>query len=631
MEGPRGKMMPPGGYSGRIAHYDLTKQGVTDLKWNEEEFLPFIGGRGLAAFLLHKLLPPGTNPLSPENLLIFAVGPFVGTKVPFSSRWSVAAKSPLTGITGSGNGGGNFGPSLKWAGLDALIISGKATHPSYLFIDNGEFHLRSAEHLWGKSPEEVSRAIRSDIGASAGDPHVGIAAIGRAGEEGVRLSVILSDDHSAGRGGLGAVMGSKNLKAVVIRGSRKVEVFDPPALNRKAREMTDDLMGQKQYARFIKYGSMSALRDRYGVLGGFLTFNGQKGSCPHLDHIDGDAMYPYLWPSESCFGCPMPCTHYFAVEEGKYGPVRGKGVQAATSLAFGAQCGMTDIEAILKAHARTNYYGLDLISAPVAIAFAMECYQRGIIGREITEGLDLSWANANHAVLESIELMGQNEGFGRLLNRGVKALSEEWGEETKAFAFHVKGMETTDADPRVFPTWGLMYAVSSRGADHCRALCFAEMGGMPDDVLKKIAGTTEAADPNGIKGKGKVVAYCEDMRALADSLELCKFATQGHLGYPENLTDLFYYVTGLKWSAEELRMAGERIVQLERIFNLREGLTAGDDTLPERFLSEPVPDGPAKGRVVRLDPMLEEYYHARGWDRKTGQPLPERLKTLSLK
>jgi aldehyde:ferredoxin oxidoreductase len=574
-------MSPPGGYWGRIARYDLTGETVTDLDWNEKEFLPFIGGRGLAALLLYRLLPPGTNPLSPENLLIFAVGPFVGTKVPFSSRWSVAAKSPLTGITGSGNGGGNLGPALKWAGLDALVISGKAAHPSYLFVDNGEFRLRPAGPLWGKSPEETSLAIRSEIGVSAGDPHVGIAAIGRAGEEGVGLSIILSDDHSAGRGGL-------------------------------------------------KYGSMSALRDRYGVLGGFLTFNGQKGSCPHLDHIDGDAMYPYLWPSESCFGCPMPCTHYFAVEEGKYGPVKGRGVQAATGLAFGAQCGMTEIEAVLKAHARTNYYGLDLISAPVVIAFAMECYQRGIIGSDITEGLDLSWANANHAVLESIELMGQNEGFGRLLNRGVKALSEEWGEESKSFAFHVKGMETTDADPRVFPTWGLMYAVSSRGADHCRALCFAEMGGMPEDVLKKIAGTAEPADPNGIKGKGKVVAYCEDMRALADSLELCKFATQGHLGYPENLTDPFYYVTGLKWSAEELRLAGERIVQLERLFNLREGLVPGDDTLPQRFLSEPVPDGPGKGRVVRLGPMLEEYYQTRGWDQETGQLLPERLKTLGL-
>jgi len=327
----------------------------------------------------------------------------------------------------------------------------------------------------------------------------------------------------------------------------------------------------------------------------------------------------------------MPCTHYFAVEEGKYGPVKGRGIQAATSLAFGAQCGMTEIEAILKAHARTNDYGLDLISAPVVIAFAMECYQRGIIGRDTTEGLDLSWANANDAVLESIELMGQNEGFGRVLNRGVKALSGEWGEETKSFAFHVKGMEATDADPRVWPTWGLMYAVSSRGADHCRALCFAEMGGMAEDVLKKVAGTTEAADPNGIKGKGKVVAYCEDIRALADSLELCKFATQGPLGYPEYLTDLFYSVTGLRWSAEELRLAGERIVQIERLFNLREGLTPGDDTLPDRFLSEPVTDGPAKGRVVRLAPMLEEYYLARGWDQKTGEPVPGRLETLGLK
>ena len=624
-------MDTPGGYSGRIAHYDLTKKGVIDLSWNEEEFLPFVGGRGFAALLLYKLLPPGADPLSADNVLIFAVGPFVGTKVPSSSRWSVAAKSPLTGLTGSGNGGGNFGPALKWAGLDALVISGKASRPSYLFIDNGEFFLKSADHLWGKSPGETSLAIVSEIGAAAGDPHVGIAAIGQAGEEGVALSVILSNDHSAGRGGLGAVMGSKNLKAVVVRGSRKVEVFDPQALNNKARQMTDDLMRQNHYASFIKYGSMSALKNRYGVLGGFLTFNGQKGSCPHLDRIDGDAMYPYLWPSESCFGCPMPCTHYFAVEEGKYGPVKGRGVQAATSLAFGAQCGMTDIEAILKAHAQVNHYGLDLISAPVVIAFAMECYQRGFIGRDTTEGLDLSWANANDAVLKAIELMGQNEGFGRLLNRGVKALSEEWGEKTKSFAFHVKGMETTDADPRVWPTWGLMYAVSSRGADHCRALCFAEMGGMSEDVLKKIAGTTEAADPNGIEGKGKVVAYCEDLRALDDSLELCKFVTQGDLGYPEYLTDLFYSVTGLKWDAEELRMAGERIVQLERLFNLREGLTPGDDTLPERFLSEPVPDGPAKGRVVHLAPMLEEYYLARGWDEKTGEPLSGRLEVLGLK
>ena len=622
-----------GGYWGRIAHYDLTQKAVKDLSWNEEEFLPFVGGRGFIALLLHKLLPPRVNPLSPDNVLIFAAGPFTGTKVPSSSRWSVGAKSPLTGLNGTGNAGGNFGPALKWAGLDALVVCGKASHPSYLFVDNGSFSLKPAEHLRGKSPAETSLAIRSELGVSDGDPHVGIAAIGRAGEEGVGLSIILSKDHSAGRGGLGAVMGSKNLKAVVVRGSRKVEVADPQALNLKARQMTEGIMAQKHYPAFIKYGSMSALRDRYAVMGGFLTFNGQKGSCPHLDGIDGDAMYPYLWPSESCFGCPMPCTHYFSVEEGKYSPAKGRGVQAATSLALGSQCGMTEIEAVLKAHAQINHYGLDLISAPVVIAFAMECYQRGIIGRDTTEGLDLSWANANEAVLEAIEFMGQNEGFGRVLNRGVKALSEEWGEKTKSFAFHVKGMEPTDADPRVWPTWGLMYAVSSRGADHCRAMCFAEMGGMSDDLLEKVAGTAEAAeaaDPNAIKGKGKVVAYCEDLRALDDSLALCKFITQGHLGYPEHLADLFNSVTGLTWSAEKLRTAGERIVQMERLFNLREGLTSKDDTLPERFLSEPVTDGPAKGRVVRLAPMLEEYYLARGWDQQTGEPMPERLKALGL-
>lgn len=324
-------------------------------------------------------------------------------------------------------------------------------------------------------------------------------------------------------------------------------------------------------------------------------------------------------------------TIIFLVEEGPYGPLEGRGIQAATSLAFGAQCGMTDHEAILKAHVLANHYGLDIISTATVIAFAMECYQRGIIDRKITEGIDLSWVNANHAVLQLIELMGKNEGFGNLLNQGVKRVSDKWGKETKSFSLHVKGLETTDVDPRVFPAWGLMYAVSSRGADHCRALCFAEMGAMPDDLVEKIAGTLEAKDPNGIKGKGKLIAYCEEMRALDDSLGLCKFATEGKIGYLENLNELFHYVTGLEWNSEELRKAGERIIQVERLFNLREGLTPKEDTLPERFLTEPVHDGPAKGRVVRLKPMLEEYYQVRGWDLVTGEISEERLKSLKLK
>ncbi len=620
-----------GGYVGRIGLYNLDKGVFEEFPWEEEELIPFIGGRGLAAYLLFKLLPPGTNPLSPENLLIFAAGPFTGTKVPFSSRFSVATKSPLTGITGSGNGGGNFGPALKWAGFDALIISGKAPSPSYLLVENGKVFLRPANHIWGRSPDEASSVIYNEIGSQINDPHVGITAIGRAGESGVLLSVILSNDHSAGRGGLGAVMGSKNLKAVVVRGNKKIEVFAPSNLNRKVKEIIEITIKEKKYSRFIQYGSISAVRERYGHLGGFLTYNGQKGDCPHLDQIDGDAMFPYLWPSDSCFGCPMPCTHYFSVEEGPYGPLKGRGIQAATSLAFGVQCGMTDPKAILKAHVLANQYGLDIISTAVVIAFAMECYQRGIIDRKITEGLDLSWVNANNAVLQAIELMGRNEGFGNILNQGVKRLSQKFGEETESFALHVKGLETTDVDPRVFPTWGLMYAVSSRGADHCRALCFAEMEAMSEELIKEISGTLEAKDPDGIKGKGKLIAYCEDMRALDDSLGLCKFATEGEIGYIENLNELFHYVTGLEWSSGELRKAGERIVQIERLFNLREGLTPKDDTLPERFLSEPVDGGPANGRVVRLGPMLEEYYRERGWDIKTGYVSEERLKLLKLK
>ena len=265
------------------------------------------------------------------------------------------------------------------------------------------------------------------------------------------------------------------------------------------------------------------------------------------------------------------------------------------------------------------------------IAFAMECYQRGIIGKETSGGLDLSWENANEAVLQAIEMMGQNRGFGKLLNHGVRALSQEWGEATRPFAFHVKGMECTAVDARVYPTWGLTYAVSSRGADHMRAYCVAEFGELTDEVVERIAGTTEARDPTGIKGKGKMVAYFEDLRAVEDSLELCKFPGRSHLGFPENLTDLFRFVIGLDWKAEEIRQAGERIIQLERLFNLQEGLTPDDDTLPGRFLNEPVADGPAKGRVTRLAPMLEEYYQVRGWDPLTGEPNPERLEALGLK
>jgi aldehyde:ferredoxin oxidoreductase len=618
-----------GGYTQRIARFDLTREKSEDLPWEKEEVLPYIGGRGLAASLLYQLLPPRINPLGPENLLIFSVGPFVGTQVPFSGRWSVAAKSPQTGITGSGNAGGQFGAALKWTGLDALVITGKAASPSYLLIDEGIFTLKPAKHLWGKSPEEATAAIRQELK----DPKIEVAAVGPAAEQGILLTTILHNHHSAGRGGLGAVMGSKNLKAVVIRGTKKVEVADPAALNRKAREIIDYLMAQKFYPSYIKYGSSGAVKNRYGALGGSMAFNAQKGMCPHLDKIDGDAFRPYIRDSEaSCNSCPMPCYKSFSVPaEGKYGPVEGKGFQTATIMGYGVQCGMTDIEAILKAHALTNQYGLDLIALPPVIAFAMECYQRGIIGKNTTGGLDLSWTNANDAVLGAIEMMGQNRGFGQVLNRGVRALAEEWGEETKAFAFHVKGMECTATDARVYPTWGLTYAVSSRGADHMRGYALAEFGELSDEIVERIAGTKEAADPKGIQGKGKTVAFFEDIRAIEDSLELCKWPGRSHLGFPENLTDLFRFVTGLNWSAEEIRLAGERIIQLERLFNLQEGLTPADDTLPKRFLTEPVADGPAKGRVVDLAPLLAQYYEVRGWDRQTGEPKMERLKKLGLK
>lgn len=614
------------GYGGRVALVDLTAGRVTTEPTDEYPIEAVLGGRGLAHMLLQAHLPARVDPLGPTNVLVFAPGALVGSHVPSAGRWSVATKSPLTHLLGSGNAGGSWGLALKWAGFDALVVKGQANAPCYLHVRDGEIEICSADEVWGLDTREVVTALR----AAHQDPQLQVAAIGMAGERLAPIANIIAEERAAGRGGIGAVMGSKRLKAIAIHGDRGIRIAEPQRLNDLVATAVEELRLQKFFASYRRYGSSGAVRDRYGTLGGLLPYNGQQGEYPHLERVNGQVLADgYLLRSRACPGCPVGCLKVFAVRNGPYAGTWGEGVQTATMIGFGARCVMTDLAAVLRAHALVNLYGLDLISTEAIIAFAIECYQKGIIGPEDTGGLALSWEN-DAAVLRLTELMGRREGIGDLLVLGVRQLGRRWGPAAEGAALHVKGLELTAVDARAFPAWALMYAVSSRGADHMRAYCLTEFGEFPDEVVARMSGTPEAVQRFGVEGKGRLVACFEDLRAMADCLGLCKFVARGNYMFPERLVDLVRATLGRRLEAEELRLVGERVVHWERLFNLREGLRPADDTLPPRMLQEPIRGGPVDGHVANLTPMLNEYYSVRDWDPTSGWPSEGKLRQLAL-
>ncbi|MHB8916704.1 MAG: aldehyde ferredoxin oxidoreductase family protein [Desulfocucumaceae bacterium] len=612
------------GYTGRIALVDLGTGRARQIEIGEHDYRLFIGGRGLASKLLIDLLPPGVEPLGAENVVIFSVGPFNGTLVPTASRWSVATKSPLTGLLGSGNGGGQWGAELKWAGFDAVAVTGISKNPCFLYITDGRVEVLPADDLWGKTTWETEDLIR----ARFGDPGVKVVSIGQAGENLVPISNVIGDKvHAGGRGGVGAILGSKRLKAIAVRGRGGVEVFDGSGLYSKVQEMLQYVSEEPAFDNYRKYGSMFAVKGRYQKMGGIPAYNFKQGTFPHLDRIDHLTFASeYDTGARSCTGCPVSCFHMYTVNrEGQAGDI-GAAPQAATLLGFGCRCGLLDLGAILKAQSMVDRYGLDMISTEGVIAYAMECWEKGLLK---ADGIPLEWGRPD-AVINLINDIAMAEGLGELIGKGCRAMARELGGEAEAFAPHVKGLEMTAVDVRAVKSWGVAYAVSSRGADHMRAYSMAEFGGFPEQIMVNEAGTPDVLDLFGTAGKGRIVAFFEDIRAISDSLELCKFFARGKYALPENLSEIYKMVTGIDISPGEIRAAGERIIQTERIFNLREGLVPADDTLPKRMLNEPIPDGPAAGETLDLEPMLSEYYSARDWDSVTGYPARDKLEKLGL-
>jgi len=616
------------GYTGKIGVVDLTQNKTSTIETEEDLIKLYLGGRGFVMKLLFDLIPDGADPLGEENVLVFAPGPLNGTLSPTGGRWMVGAKSPATGILVSGNGGGMWGAEIKWAGFDALVIKGRAKEPCYLMVSNDTIEILPARDLWGKDTWETEEIIQ----AHHSDPQIRVMSIGIAGENQVPMASVFSEKvHHGGRGGTGAVMGSKNLKAVAVRGTKGVDIADPKALIAEAAKINEIIKTESQYPIYSKFGSPRNTTG-YAKLGGLTTRNGQSGTFEGFEKIEAQNFHDQtklMGYTKCCFSCSMPCFHQHLVSEGKYTGVFGSGLQNSTIQCFGSKIGNDNPAALFAFHITANRYGLDEISAGLAIAFAMECYQRKIITSKDIDGIELEWGN-DEAVMELLGQMARGEGLGKILGQGTQHAARKLGGGSEKFALQVKNLEISTVDPRVFPGWALGYAVASRGADHMRAFPTWEFGGSSEEDLMKIMGSPTTGERSDTANTGRGVAFSEDIRAVTDCLQMCKTFSARKIGMPETIVGLLNAVTGRGWTEAQLLQIGERINNLERLFNLRNGMKPTDDTLPARVLEEPLPDGASKGMVVDLEPLLDEYYHARDWSRDTGYPSPEKLNQLGL-
>ena len=622
------------GYTGNRLRIDLSRGDFCTELISETQLKMFLGGRGLNSALLFNEVSPNVSPLDPENRLIFGVGPLTGTTSPSSSRFTVTGKSPHTGILGDANAGGYFGPEMKYAGFDQIVIQGRSERPVYLSIIDDDIKIRDASHLWGKDVLETDLAIKDELK----DNNVKVACIGQAAENGVTYAgIITSLARAAARTGMGTLMASKNLKAVAIRGSRSVQVADPDSFERIVNELEAQVHNAPDYIGRSTMGS-TRLVNPLNELGFLVTRHFQTGVFEDADKISGETLRErYNVKVKACGSCQLPCSRFFVVKSGKFAGLCGEGPEYETLGSVGSRCGINDIEAILKANDKMNRYGLDSITTGEVIALAMECYQRGMISKKDTDGLDLTWGNAN-SLLTLIDKIVNKEGFGAKLAYGAKKAGELIGHGAENLAAQVKGLEIIAGEPRGMKAFALTYAVSSRGADHLRAEPMFELSNNTELAVKRF-GVPEAALRLEYKGKGKVVRYYEHCAGLADSLTMCKNITAALDGPPKHyeldevVSRLLKSCIGWDITPDEVIMIGERIINVERAFVVREGITRKDDTLPKRFLKEPLPPecGSSAGSVVELEPMLNEYYEVRGWDPETGIPTIERLNKIGLK
>jgi len=602
------------GYMGKILKVNLSTGKISEEPLNMNFAKMFLGGSGLACRILYNMINKDTDPLGPENPLIFMTGPLTGTTAPSCGRYVVCAKSPLTGIWGESNSGGKFGPMLKFSGFDGIIIVGRSEKPVYLSIVDGSAELRSAEHLVGKNTFETQRILAEELG----EKRVSVACIGPAGENLVKYAAIMNDGgRAAGRTGMGAVMGSKNLKAVAVFGSQKVPLADEDKFIEVAKEAHT----------IVKEAFNSEMFRQLGT-GGYVDLAQEMGDMPNkyftlgvfenASKISGSTMAEtILVRNRACYGCPIGCGRVVKIDEGKYKLLETDGPEYETLCAFGSLILNDNLEGLAYANYLCNIYGIDTISCGSTIAFATYLYEQGKISKDETGGIELKWGDID-IVIQLIEMIAFRRGFGDILAEGVKRIGEKYG--ARDYAAEVKGLEIPFHDPRAFFGMAICYATSPRGACHLNGDVYLVDLGQEVPELGIVSG-----DRFEEEKKVEVVIKSQNWRTVYNSMIMCQFCNPP----AEIIAKLLTYSIGQEYAIEDLGLLGERIFNLKRILNNKLGVSRKDDYLPKIVLT-PLKEGGTEGRVPNIGKMLQKYYEIRKWDYESGKPTEEKLKQLGL-
>lgn len=604
-------------YMGKLLLVDLTRRESSALEIHPDLKQTFVGGKGLGARLLYDLLPPGCDPLGPENIIMFMSGPLTGTLAP-AMRGCVITKSPLTGTFLDSYYGGHLSPEIKYAGYDGIVIRGKAEPPVYLWIDDGEVEFKDASHLWGLDTFATNHQIKNDLD----DSTIKVACIGPAGENLVRFALISCEyNRQAGRGGSGAVMGSKNLKAIAIRGTHSVEVRDMDAFREAVKKAYSE-MNEETTGSFTLYGTPGSIP--FANEEGLLPFrNFHDGTFDKADAIGPEAQIKHLWQRDvACAGCPIRCSKMGKIRTGKFGGTVSDTMEYELLGLLGSNLDIGNIKALIHLANRCDALGLDGMSTGVVLGFAMEAFEKGLIDSSEADGHDLRFGSVEAADYLVETIATRKGSLGRLLGEGVKRAAEQLGGAAEAFAMHIKGLESPAFDPRSVPGMGLALATADRGGCHQRGFpLLHEIDGKWQDV---------PIERYSLERKAEIVVHVQNYLTALDTLVKCDFAQYGI--QEDTYRQMLAGATGMELSMEDLLSLGEKVWNMVKLFNIREGFERKDDTLPKRFMTEPLPSGPGKGHKIPkedLDKLLDDYYRLRGWD-SSGKPKPETLDRLGL-
>ena len=605
------------GYNGKILRLDLTTGDVSYQYLDELTARKYIGGVGLAAKTLWDETTPNTEPLSPENELIFMAGPLTGSILPKSSRYIIAGISPLTGIWGQAHSGGSFADELRHAGLDGIVVKGQASKPVYLWLHNQKAEIRDAAHVWGKDTYEVAELLKPGT-----DRKASVACIGLAGEKLVRIAGVMNDGkqgRAAARCGLGAVMGSKRLKAIAVRGTLPLSFYDEEKFKESAQGILALCKPKKPEERLAHDISIF---NNFFVYGRVPVKNWSEGS------FDDGYVYPQTMREAEplhCAHCPDSCLESYQTLSGErhmvweaWGPL-------------GTNCFIANPEALQYAYTLCNKYGIDAISTGAVISFAIECFEKGLISKKDTEGIELTWGN-HQSMIEMVRKIGEREGFGELLGEGVRRAAERIGGNASEYAMHVKSLEFPAHDPRALASHALGYATGSIGAAHMEHICADGLENWMELAQPRTSpelGFPVALGRFDVEGKGKLVAKTQDFCCMLDSITVCLFLSLFHWIQPSQYLPLLNSATGWDMGLDEFMMAGERIFNLKRMFSVKRGISRKDDILPPRILTHRLTTGGTRGNLFHLGSMLNEYYSVRGWSEE-GIPTREKLAELGL-